>query len=212
MLKMNNNNFGGEIPSSLKNCSGLVIMDLGGNRSNGNVPSWISYYIDVATLTLKGKELIYDKTLGFVNSFDLSSNNLGGEIPEEICSLVALGQIPQSLSSLTSLSHLNLSYNNLAGRIPKGNQLRTLDDSLSIYEGNPSLCGVSLSAKCPGDSTPASPTNHDNNAEDNNNEDGNGVLWFYVSIILGFVLGFWGVCVTHTNREAIMEICLFSVL
>ncbi|KAL7261329.1 hypothetical protein ACSBR1_006889 [Camellia fascicularis] len=51
------------------------------------------------------------------------------------------------MSSLTSLSHLNLSYNNLSGSIPSTNQFQTFNDP-SIYEGNPKLCGLPLSTKC----------------------------------------------------------------
>ncbi|XP_040373136.1 receptor-like protein EIX2 isoform X2 [Rosa chinensis] len=73
----------------------------------------------------------------------------------------------------------------MGGRIPSGNQLQTLEDS-SIYEGNPSLCGVPLS-DCPGDDRPISP-------EDDKDEDDYGRLGLYVSIVLGFAVGFWGVC------------------
>ncbi|XP_050149631.1 receptor-like protein 48 [Malus sylvestris] len=183
-----------------------------------------TYFKEQTTLTLKGMELVYNNTLYLVKSIDLSSNTLQGEIPEEISSLILLGtlnlsrnqltgnipskignlhwletldlshnhlsgQIPQSLSSLTSLSHLNLSYNNLSGRIPSGNQLQTLND-LSIYMENPSLCGVPLSTKCLGDDTFPSTDTKDMN------EGGNDELWFYVSMVLGFIVGFWGVCGT----------------
>ncbi|KAJ3694388.1 hypothetical protein LUZ60_009868 [Juncus effusus] len=53
-----------------------------------------------------------------------------------------LGIIPHSLANLDFLSSLNLSYNNLSGEIPMGNQIQTLDPS--IYIGNAYLCGSSL--------------------------------------------------------------------
>ncbi|XP_034212727.1 receptor-like protein EIX1 [Prunus dulcis] len=106
------------------------------------------------------------------------------------------GHIPQSLSSLTFLSHLNLSYNNLVGRIPLGSQLQTLSDS-SIYMDNPSLCGVPL-PKCLGDDT-FTATNAKHSNEDGND---NGALWFYVSMILGFIIGFWGVCGTLLLKKS----------
>ncbi|XP_020415495.1 receptor kinase-like protein Xa21 [Prunus persica] len=182
-------------------------------------------------LTLKGQELVYNTTLMLVKSIDLSSNFLEGEIPQEICSLTLLGtlnlsrnqltsnipsivgsmhmletldlshnhlsgHIPQSLASLTFLSHLNLSYNNLVGRIPLGSQLQTLSDS-SIYMDNPSLCGVPL-PKCLGDDTFIA-TNAKHSNEDGND---NGALWFYVSMILGFIVGFWGVCGTLLLKKS----------
>ncbi|CAL9016383.1 unnamed protein product [Prunus brigantina] len=124
-------------------------------------------------------------------------NQFTGKIPTKIGNMYWLetldfphnhlsGQIPQILSSLTFLSHLNLSYNNLVGRIPLGSQLQTFTDS-SIYMGNPSLCGVPLPNKCPGDDTSTT-----TNAK-HINEDENDKLWFYLSMVLGFVVGFWGV-------------------
>ncbi|CAN6553691.1 unnamed protein product [Malus baccata var. baccata] len=222
ILDPSHNNFSGPIPKCLKNMMSLV--------EGFSNTTYYESYIEQTTLTLKGRELVFNKTLFLVKSIDLSSNNLEGEIPEEITSLIALstlnlsrnqlrgniplkignlrwletldlshnhlsGQIPQSLSSLTSLSYLNLSYNNLAGRIPSGNQLQTLEDP-SIYEGNLLLCGVPLSTKCPGDDTFTA-----TDAKDSN-EDGNDKLWFYVSMVLGFTVGFWGVCGTLLVKKS----------
>nr|XP_011460509.1 PREDICTED: LRR receptor-like serine/threonine-protein kinase FLS2 [Fragaria vesca subsp. vesca] len=158
------------------------------------------------------------------NSTEFEESCLGGAIPEEISGLIALGtlnlsmnqlsgnipsnignlklletldlshnqlsrQIPQSISSLTFLSHLNLSYNNLTGRIPSGNQLQALDDP-SIYKGNPSLCGFPLS-KCSEE--------RDDRPHEEDNKDHVDVgerLGLYVSVVIGFVIGFWGVCGT----------------
>ncbi|PRQ30276.1 putative non-specific serine/threonine protein kinase [Rosa chinensis] len=303
VLDLSKNNFGGQIPSSLfQNCSGLVSIDLGGNRFTGSIPLQtrpnVSYdfymlrlrsnslsghiphqlcslpsihiidlahnkfsgtipkclynltsladvddlfmyseeheftYHETASLTLKGQELAYNTTLDLVKIIDFSSNNLEGEIPDEVSSLIALGtlnlsrnqitgnipskignlqqletldlshnhlsgQIPQSFSSLTSLSHLNLSFNNLSGRIPSGNQLQTLTDS-SIYEGNPSLCGVPLSTVCPGDGA-ADPDDGDHNDDD---VDENGKFGIVVSAVLGFIIGFWSVCGTLVMKKS----------
>ncbi|KAM5586938.1 hypothetical protein ABKV19_005730 [Rosa sericea] len=258
ILNLSKNNFGGQIPSSLfQNCSQLNRIDLGGNRFTGSIPlqtrsnclynltafahrndgdfSFLGAYFETASLTLKGQELEYDRTLNLVNSIDFSSNNLEGVIPQEISSLRLLGtlnlsrnqltgnipskignlrwletldlshnhlsgQIPQSFSSLTSLAHLNLSFNNLSGRIPSGNQLQTLNDS-SIYERNPSLCGVPLSTVCPGDGAlaPADPDDGDHNEDDT---DENGKFGIYVSAVLGFIIGFWSVCGTLVMKKS----------
>ncbi|KAL6198717.1 hypothetical protein ACLB2K_028506 [Fragaria x ananassa] len=244
ILKLNDNNFEGEIPSSLRNCSSLKSIDLEATRLlefDGQTnygyytedgQTYYGYYTEETTVISKGREFVYMDTLRFVASIDLSSNNLEGEIPEEISSLVALGtlnlsmnqlsgnipsqignlrwletldlshnklsgQIPKSFASLTSLSHLNLSYNNLAGRIPSCNQLQTLEDS-SIYKGNPLLCGVPPSLHCPGDND-----KNDEDAEDSE-EDGNGneKLGFIVSMVLGFIVGFWGVCGTLVIKKS----------
>ncbi|XP_068341396.1 receptor-like protein EIX2 [Pyrus communis] len=238
-LRLRSNYFSGCISQQLCKLQGLHILDLSHNSLSGTIPMCLdnltslvndaSYEynydeFEQATLTLKGEELVYNTTLYLVKSIDLSSNNLQGEIPKEISSLIQLGtlnlsknqltgkipskvgnlhwletldlsynhlsgQIPQSLSSLTSLSHLDLSYNNLSGRIPTGNQLQTLNFS-SIYVGNQWLCGVPLSTKCPEDDTFTA-----KDAKDEN-EDVKDKLWLYVSVVLGFIIGFWGVCGT----------------
>ncbi|KAK8491673.1 hypothetical protein V6N13_029801 [Hibiscus sabdariffa] len=177
----------------------------------------------------KGMELEFSRTFLEVKNIDLSRNNLTGEFPKELCNLAFLdtlnfsrnrlsgnipdniddlrllefldlsfnnfsGPIPPSLSSLTLLNHLKLSYNNLSGRILTGNQLQTLNDS-SNYEGNPFLCGVPLSATCPGDAiSPPTPSSGDGDSRDK--------LWHYLSIAVGFIAGFWGVCGTLVLKES----------
>ncbi|XP_040362655.1 receptor-like protein EIX2 [Rosa chinensis] len=244
VLLLRFNFLSGNIPQQLCNLQYLHILDLSHNNISGTIPMCLSNlttlrshlsfwglyqdYDESTTVIMKGRELVYDvdHTLHLVMSIDFSSNNLEGEIPEDISSLVALvsmnlsrnhlvgkipwkfrnlskletldlsynhlsGEIPQSFSSLTSLSHLNLSYNNLSGRIPSGPQLQTLDNS--SYTGNPSLCGFPLSTKCQGDDTIRKQTFPEGDSED---EDHIGKLGFYISMVLGFVIGFWGVCGT----------------
>ncbi|XP_059456605.1 receptor-like protein EIX2 [Corylus avellana] len=157
---------------------------------------------------------------------DLSSNNLSGEIPDNITSISKLvimnlsmnhltggipnrignlqmlqsldlsknelyGPIPESLSNLTFLSYLNLSFNNLSGKIPIGNQLQTLDDS-SIYRGNSLLCGPPLSTKCSEDETNPKVTPNGDNRKERAVES----FSFWISMAIGFIVAFWGVCGT----------------
>nr|XP_011463260.1 PREDICTED: receptor-like protein 12 [Fragaria vesca subsp. vesca] len=251
ILRLRTNSFSGHIPHHLCNLIGLHVLDLAQNNFTGTIPkcldnmtsmgsedpidTWDFYdFVEQTTIISKGRELEYSSNLELVKSIDLSSNNLEGEIPDEICSLIALstlnlswnhlhgnipsnigklssletldlsnnhlfGDIPQSLSSLNYLSHLNLSCNNFSGRIPSGNQLRTLVNP-SIYEGNPSLCGIPLSTKCPGDDEPTSTGKLP--AQENDDEDGNGKLGLYVSVVLGFIIGFWGVCGTLLMKKS----------
>ncbi|CAL8150123.1 unnamed protein product [Prunus armeniaca] len=203
MLRLRSNFFTGHIPRQFCNLGYLHILDLSHNNFSGTIPSCFnnltSLFHEQTKLTVKGEELVYNTTVMLVKSIDLSSNNLEGEIPQEIGSLTFLGtlnlsrnqltgnipsivgsmhrletldlsnnrlsgQIPQTLASLTFLAHLNLANNNLVGRIPLGSQLQTFTDP-SIYMGNPSLCGVPLPTKCPGDdtftTTDAKPINED---------------------------------------------------
>ena len=65
-----------------------------------------------------------------VNQLLLSSNNLNGTIPDEICNLTELnylnfyvnslsGSIPDDIGNLSKLTHLSLNHNQLEGPIPE---------------------------------------------------------------------------------------------
>ncbi|PIN21787.1 Leucine-rich repeat protein [Handroanthus impetiginosus] len=173
----------------------------------------------------KGKEVKYVSHLGLVKLIDLSSNNLGGEIPFNITQLIGLiglnfssnnltgsiprnigklsslnfldfsrnhlsGSIPTSLGELTYLGFLNLSYNNLCGKIPTITQLLTFN--ASSYMGNPGLCGLPLNKSCPEDE---SHQDSNNNATSNEKNEDDGFIseGFYISLGLGFIVGFWGI-------------------
>uniref|UniRef100_A0A2N9J8V1 Leucine-rich repeat-containing N-terminal plant-type domain-containing protein n=1 Tax=Fagus sylvatica TaxID=28930 RepID=A0A2N9J8V1_FAGSY len=81
------------------------------------------------------------------------------------------------------LSHLNLSNNHLTGRIPSSTQLQSLD--ASSFVGN-NLFGPPLCNNCTIDYVKP-------NTENERSKDFGGleVDWFYVSMALGFVVGFW---------------------
>ncbi|KAH9803646.1 hypothetical protein KPL71_001856 [Citrus sinensis] len=178
-------------------------------------PRSFSDPIEKAFLVMKGKELEYSTILYLVALIDLSKNNFSGEIPVEVTDLVALRslnlsynhfsgripdsigamksievidfsnnqlseEIPRSVSNLTFLNLLNLSYNYLSGEIPTSTQLQSFDASCFI--GN-DLCGSPLSRNC----TETVPMPQDGNGEDDEDE----VEWFYVSMALGCVVGFW---------------------
>ncbi|XP_072972587.1 receptor-like protein EIX2 [Typha angustifolia] len=125
---------------------------------------------------------------------DLSENNLGEVIPEEI-------------GALRQLINLNLSGNHLVGMIPEKigfhlrTQLDTLDDP-SIYKGNAYLCSPPIGKNCSGDqAAPPSTSNHMNGSE---------MIWFYLGMALGFVFGFfivYGILLFHiTWRNTYFQI------
>ncbi|XP_059436267.1 receptor-like protein EIX2 [Corylus avellana] len=242
-LRLRSNLFQGDIPQQLCLLSNLQILDLAHNDFSGVIPQCLgslhsneneSYVVDYdyqMLLVSKGSEYGYGQSvIDLVYSIDLSSNNLSGEIPDNITSISELvimnlsmnhltgripskignlhmlesldlsmnelyGPIPQSLSSLTFLSHLNLSFNNLSGKIPSGNQLQTLNDS-SIYKGNSLLCGSPLSTKCLEDETKPVVTPNGGNGVANKHGRRIESFSLYISMVAGFIVGFWGVCGT----------------
>ncbi|XP_044473177.1 receptor-like protein EIX1 isoform X1 [Mangifera indica] len=176
-------------------------------------------YLEDELLVMKGKAVQYDIILNLVRIIDLSHNNLSGEIPMEVTNLAALqslnlsynrisgripenigamsslecidfslnqlsGEIPQSISRLTYLNHLNLSNNNLHGSIPLSTQLQGFD--ASCFTGN-ELCGSPLPQRC----TATGPIPADSKNAEGEDLNKHEVQWFYVSLPLGFVVGFW---------------------
>ncbi|XP_028760600.1 receptor-like protein EIX2 [Neltuma alba] len=179
----------------------------------------LEFYI---TLMWKGEDYKYMRPELFLKSIDLSSNALSGEVPRELMSLLGLvslnlsrnllsgeipinignleslefldlsnnklsGPIPPSLANIDRLSMLDLSNNHLYGKIPIGTQLQSFN--ASSYGGNLDLCGLPLNKMCPEDNTPPpQEANH-------NEEEGASLISqeFYLSMGLGFVVGFWAV-------------------
>ncbi|KAI5345598.1 hypothetical protein L3X38_013475 [Prunus dulcis] len=183
---------------------------------------YIDNYEDEATLTWKGVRSKYKSILGLVKSIDLSSNKLTGEIPSEITNLVGLvslnlsrnqltgqipprigmlqeldfldlsrnhinGRIPNSLSRIDRIGCLDLSENNLSGKIPTSTQLQSFGPS--SYGGNPLLCGLPLLRTCDEEEKGQGQTMLVNQDD----KDGLISQGFYISLGLGFAVGFWGV-------------------
>ncbi|PPR85079.1 hypothetical protein GOBAR_AA35610 [Gossypium barbadense] len=206
------------VPKSIFSLHSLMPFDLSDNSLGGPILDYFGNTSFLEFLDLR-REDEYGTTLGLVTSMDLSANNLTGEIPKEIGSLVGLlslnfsgnlrtgnipdnignmelmesldlsmnrlnGEIPSSFSNLYFLNHFNVSYNNLTGQIPTSTQLQSFEN-LS-YVGN-HLYEPPLTKNY---TTKGIPTDAANNGS---NREGSKVNWLYVSIVLGFVLRFWGV-------------------
>ncbi|KAG8386394.1 hypothetical protein BUALT_Bualt03G0144300 [Buddleja alternifolia] len=95
------------------------------------------------------------------------------------------GSIPDAFRNIPSLSHLDMSYNEIEGRIPSSTQLQSFD--VSAYKGNSGLCGKPVTDTCPGDEVILNPQK----TGDLDEEDTLITTGFYISLGLGFVFGFW---------------------
>ena len=130
-------------------------------------------------------------------SLNLSRNNFTGKIPSNIGKLTSLdfldlsqnnllGSIPSSLSQIDRLGVLDLSHNQLSGEIPKSTQLQSFNPS--SYEDNLDLCGPPLVKLCVEVKSP-----HEQKVEFQDDEDLLLNRGFYISLIFGFIIGFWGI-------------------
>ncbi|KAF3652382.1 putative receptor-like protein 12-like [Capsicum annuum] len=173
----------------------LKTIDLSSNKLVGSIPKVIA--------EMRG-----------LRSLNLSRNDLNGSVIQEIGQMKMLesldmsrnklsGMIPQGLANLTFLSVLDLSNNHLSGRIPTSTQLRSFDRS--SYSGNAQLCGPPLQ-ECPGYAPPSPPIDHGDDDDEDEEEEEFPSLEFYISMVLGFFVAFWGflgcLIVNRTWRKA----------
>ncbi|KAK4391147.1 Receptor-like protein EIX2 [Sesamum angolense] len=161
----------------------LKLIDLSNNGFVGNIPKEFSLLRGLVSLNLSRNHLTgnIDSEIGqmeMLESLDLSRNPLSGEIP--------IG-----MAGLNYLSVLDLSNNNLSGSIPSSTQLRGFN--ASAYAGNNGLCGPPLVACLAPDHGPGTPQATDDDHV--GKEDSIFGMGFYISVVLGFVVRFWGVIV-----------------
>ncbi|XP_019195625.1 PREDICTED: LRR receptor-like serine/threonine-protein kinase ERECTA [Ipomoea nil] len=160
-LNLSSNNIKGPIPIELSRIGNLDTLDLSNNKISGSIPSPLGDLEHLLKLNLSKNEITGYLPPEFGNlrsimEIDISSNHLSGPIPEELGQLQNLyllkvennnlsGDV-MSLASCLSLGVLNVSYNNLVGNIPTGNNFSRF--SPDSFIGNPGLCGYWMSSPC----------------------------------------------------------------
>ncbi|KAG6493914.1 receptor-like protein EIX2 [Zingiber officinale] len=238
ILILRSNRFHGHIPPQLSNLSSLQILDLSHNSFLGTIPPTfgnfssirispkslgeivdVGSYTETILLVTKNQENFYDKLLSIMTTLDLSDNNLSGQIPEQITSLLGLwnlnlsgnhltGEITHKFSQLIELESLDLSRNQLSGSIPPALSNLTFLSHFNVSYNN--LTGSIPSGNQLNTFTDPSafmgnpflcgfPLNNscdkvvtDEPAYKNEIKTHNhDAIWLYISAVLGFVLGFW---------------------
>ncbi|KAJ9702122.1 hypothetical protein PVL29_004048 [Vitis rotundifolia] len=160
-LNLSSNDLRGSIPIELSRIGNLDTLDISNNRITGSIPSSLGDLEHLLKLNLSRNHLTGCIPAEFGNlrsvmEIDLSNNHLSGVIPQELGQLQNMFSLRvennnlsgdvTSLINCLSLTVLNVSYNNLGGDIPTGNNFSRF--SPDSFIGNPGLCGYWLSSPC----------------------------------------------------------------
>ncbi|XP_065857705.1 serine/threonine-protein kinase BRI1-like 2 [Euphorbia lathyris] len=130
VLQLGNNSLSGEIPTELGNCSSLVWLDLGSNRLTGEIPARLGRQLGAKALG----GIPSGNTLVFVRNVGNSCQGVGGllefagirserllQVPTlKTCDFTRLytGPVLSLFTQYQTLEYLDLSYNQLRGKIP----------------------------------------------------------------------------------------------
>ncbi|GMP92765.1 hypothetical protein CsSME_00042853 [Camellia sinensis var. sinensis] len=130
VLQLANNSLNGEIPRELANCSSLVWLDLNSNRLTGEIPPRLGRQPGARALG----GILSGNTLVFVRNVGNSCKGVGGLLefagirPERLLQVPTLkscdftrmysGAVLSLFTQYQTLEYLDLSYNELRGKIP----------------------------------------------------------------------------------------------
>ncbi|CAL8122904.1 unnamed protein product [Prunus armeniaca] len=220
-LDLSRNNFrGSSIPASFGNMSSLEYLILRGSKLEGGIPNSFAKLCRMRRLELSGQltnfvEILSECVQNTLEHLDISYNkDIVGSLPDltNFLSLKHLdfsgnnlsGRIPESIGQMSKLETIWFGGNSLEGRwsgkIPIGTQLQSFGPS--SYGGNPLLCGLPLLRTCDEDKEGPRQTVLVNQDD----QDGLITQGFYISLGLGFAVGFWGVFGTLLfNRLVVRE-------
>ncbi|KAL1560857.1 hypothetical protein AAHA92_11024 [Salvia divinorum] len=220
VLQLRGNSLSGEFPSTLRRCQSLNLLDVAGNELTGDIPSWLGEMYNIRILNLAKNKLhgsipVEICNLTRIRILNLSKNNLSGKIPDCFNKFTSMAQKNSPFRNLgyafsfqynadlpneiLNLAVLDLSNNNLSGKIPTSTQLQSFN--ASAYAKNKGLCGPPL-ALCPEDSFKPSTTSPGGNM---NERDGNDLSFMQevgISMAFGFIFGFWGVVGTFILKKS----------
>ncbi|XP_068639585.1 receptor-like protein 46 [Aristolochia californica] len=146
LLYASNNQISGTIPMSIGEMGFLGFLDLSKNNLRGSIPPMIGICINLMVLDLSENFLQGDipKTLGSLDSLyylHMGKNNLSGHIPYSIYNCLSLETVDlEYTSTLFLVTSLDLSNNNLEGKIPEeltnNSNLLLLNLAHNCFTGN----------------------------------------------------------------------------
>ncbi|KAL8218465.1 hypothetical protein R6Q57_021838 [Mikania cordata] len=128
MLDLSQNSLFGSLPTEVGDLKLLINLDISDNNFSGEIPSSLGGCTSLSTLSLKGNL--------FQGTLPPTLSSLKGLLALDISSNKLSGQIPQFLERL---EHLNLSYNDFEGEVPKLGVFANA--SAFVLLGNSRLCG-----------------------------------------------------------------------
>ncbi|KAK9069820.1 hypothetical protein SSX86_010216 [Deinandra increscens subsp. villosa] len=238
LVNLRSNYFDGSIPHELCYLTSVQILDLAHNNLSGNIPRCFNNFTVFSgiqipfpitfgyetsivgdALVIKGREDTYSTILRLVMLLDLSSNNLLGDFPSEITSLVELqslnlsrnqltGRIPQNIGDMKELTSFDLSLNKLSGELPLSlsrlSFLSSFNVSYNILTGRipqstqiqslneSSFFGNKLCGAPLTGTNDCAPVEVPRDTIGDERNEGDGRDWgFIISIMIGFATGFW---------------------
>ncbi|KAL8459330.1 hypothetical protein ACS0TY_036717 [Phlomoides rotata] len=139
-LNLYGNRLSGEIPSLMHNCTQLVLMNLGDNDLDGGIPTWVGTdLVQLTYLILRSNKLSESASVAIKGSELEYGTTLSLVTNINLSKNNLSGNIPKELIRLVELRSLNLSQNRLTGLIPEKigdmKQLESLDFSMNSLSG-----------------------------------------------------------------------------
>ncbi|GKB54560.1 leucine-rich repeat-containing protein [Tanacetum coccineum] len=153
ILALSRNNFSGELPKNLGNARAIMILMLSGNNLSGRIPVSISNIYRLLLLDLSRNKFSGDRFPVFGDNpllayIDLSYNEFSGTIPSSFSTETRIlslggnmfsGDLPQNLTNLVNLEHLDLHDNNITGNfqdvLPQTPNLQVLSLRNNSFKG-----------------------------------------------------------------------------
>ncbi|KAL4625628.1 hypothetical protein ACB092_05G039200 [Castanea dentata] len=133
-LGLQNNSIYGDIPSSLKKCSNLRLIDMGDNHLS-IIPLWIGELTNLLVLRLRSSEFKGNipQQICQISSLiviDLANNNLSGSIPNCLKNISAMALHDSNVISLYLDGHA--SYVESVQLVPKGREMEYKENLLLV--------------------------------------------------------------------------------